>query len=226
MKGKTRINKYLAEKGITTRRGADALIESGKVFINGRKALLGDKVGDTDKVEVKGAPEKQYKYFLYNKPIGLSTEEIITHLGNKAVGLFPVGRLDKASHGIILLTNDGRITDRLLNPESTHEKEYKVRVKGHLRSSFKAKMEAGVQIEDYKTKPCKVEVLDADLFKVTLIEGKKHQIRRMCVALFQEVEDLERIRIVNLKIGPMRQGALKAVEGKELTEFKKRLGLA
>ena len=158
MQEKVRINKYLAEKGITTRRGADALIESGKVFINDKKAVLGDKVNDSDKVEVKGAPEKQYRYFLYNKPVGLSTEEIITHLGNKAIGLFPVGRLDKASHGIILLTNDGRVTDRLLNPDSTHEKEYKVRVKGHLRSSFKAKMESGVQIEDYKTKPCKVEI--------------------------------------------------------------------
>ncbi len=227
MEEKTRINKYLAEQGITTRRGADVLIENGHVFINGKKAVLGDRVSNTDKVEVKGQKTKEYIYIAYNKPIGISTEEIIDRLPKeKSQGLFPVGRLDKASHGLILLTNDGRITDRLLNPKFDHEKEYEVRVKGKLRSSFKEKMEKGVEIEDYKTKPCKVTILDENRFRVTLTEGKKHQIRRMCVALFQEVEDLKRSRIMNIKMGPVKEGRVRTLEKKELDEFKKRLGLA
>lgn len=227
MEEKVRINKYLAEQGITTRRGADVLIEDGHVFINGKKAVLGDRVGSADKVEVKGQKTKEYIYMAYNKPIGISTEEIINLLPKeKSQGLFPVGRLDKASHGLILLTNDGRITDRLLNPKFDHEKEYEVKVKGKLRGSFKEKMEKGVRIEDYKTKPCKVAILGEDRFRVTLTEGKKHQIRRMCVALFQEVEDLKRSRIMNIKMGPVKEGRVRTLEKKELDEFKKRLGLA
>lgn len=215
-----RINKYLALKGISTRRGADALIEGGKVFINGKKAALGDKVSETDKVEVKGAEQKKYVYFIYNKPIGLQTEEIIDRLPKlKNLGVFPVGRIDKASHGLMLLTNDGRITDRLLNPKFEHEKEYEVRVMGHLRSSFKDKMEKGVNIEGYKTKPCKVDILDDDTFRVSLTEGKKHQIRRMCVALFQEVTDLKRIRVMNLKLGDLKQNQVREISGTELKKF-------
>ncbi len=215
-----RINKYLALKGISTRRGADALIEGGKVFINGKKAALGDKVNETDKVEVKGAGQKKYVYFIYNKPIGLQTEEIMDRLPKlKSLGVFPVGRIDKASHGLMLLTNDGRITDRLLNPKFEHEKEYEVRVMGRLRSSFKDKMEKGVNIEGYKTKPCKVDILDDDTFRVSLTEGKKHQIRRMCVALFQEVTDLKRIRVMNLKLGDLKQNQVREISGTELKKF-------
>ena len=111
-----RINKYLALKKISTRRGADELVEQKKVFINGKLAVLGSKVLEKDIVEVKGAEKKEYKYFAYNKPIGIETD-------SPKENLFPLGRLDKASHGLMILTNDGRITDQLLNPKYVHEKE-------------------------------------------------------------------------------------------------------
>jgi len=207
-----RINKYLALKQIATRRGADELVEKKKVFINGKLAVLGSKVSKTDKVEVKGAEKKAYKYFAYNKPIGTETD-------SPTEGLFPVGRLDKASHGLLILTNDGRITDGLLNPKFDHEKEYVVKTKQKLRSNFKEKMEAGVQIEDYKTKPCKVTIVNDNTFRVTLTEGKKHQIRRMCVALFQEVQDLKRVRVMNIELGKLAPKALREIKGEELTTF-------
>src|ERR1035437_2342024 len=150
-----RINKYLADKKISTRRGADELIKEKKVFINGKLAELGSQVNEDDKVEVRGAKEKVYKYFAYNKPIGVETD-------SPKEGLFPLGRLDKASHGLLILTNDGRITDQLLNPKYIHEKEYIVKTSNKLRSSFKQKMEAGVNIEGkgnyLKTRKCKVTI--------------------------------------------------------------------
>jgi 23S rRNA pseudouridine2604 synthase len=213
-----RINKYLADQKIATRRGADELIKEKKVFINGKLALLGSQVEESDLVEVRGAKKKEYSYFAYNKPIGVET-------GSPKEGLFPLGRLDKASHGLMILTDDGRITDTLLNPKYYHEKEYLVKTKEKLRSNFKQKMEAGVKIEDYKTKPCKVKILNENTFRVILTEGKKHQIRRMCSALFQEVADLKRERIMNIKLGNLKPGAVREIKDKELTDFLNSLGL-
>lgn len=218
-----RINKYLAEEGHTTRRGADELISQGKVFINGRQAKLGEVVNEEDKVEVKQGREKKKKlvYLAYNKPRGVIThsaeagEEDINDLVS-VEGVFPVGRLDKDSSGLIILTNDGRIIDRLLNPEYYHEKEYIVTTKEKLRSNFKQKMEAGVQIDREKTRPCNVEIMGEKKFKVTLTEGKKHQIRRMCVALFQEVDTLKRIRVMNVEIDGLKEGEYRSIEGEEL----------
>src|SRR3989344_5083378 len=213
-----RINKYLALKKISTRRGADELIKQKKVFINGKPAVLGSKVNEVDKVEVKGAEQKEYKYFAYNKPVSIETT-------SPKEGLFPLGRLDKASHGLLILTNDGRITDTLLNPKYFHEKEYIVRTSNKLRSSFKKKMEAGVNIEGYLTKKCKVKILTDFAFRVILTEGKKHQIRRMCSALFQEVADLKRERIMNIKLGILKPSALREIKGEELRLFLTSLGL-
>lgn len=207
-----RINKYLALKQISTRRGADELIKNKKVFINGRLALLGSKVNEKDKVEIRGAEEKAYKYFAYNKPIGVETD-------SPQEGLFPIGRLDKASHGLLIVTNDGRITEKLLNPKYVHEKEYRVKTKEKLRSNFKAKMEAGVNIEGYKTQPCTVTIVNENTFRVVLTEGKKHQIRRMCSALFQEVLDLKRERIMNIELGKMKPNSLREIKGEELSTF-------
>lgn len=207
-----RINKYLAWKKISTRRGADELIEKKKVFINGRPAVLGSKVSEKDVVEVKGAEEKAYFYFAYNKPVGTET-------GSPRPELFPIGRLDKASHGLLILTNDGRITDRLLNPKYFHEKEYVVKTKNKLRSNFKEKMEKGVNIEGYMTQKCQVKILNDFTFRIVLTEGKKHQIRRMCSALFQEVESLVRERIMNIKLGNLKPGGLREIKGKELSTF-------
>lgn len=213
-----RINKYLALKQITTRTGADVLVSEGKVFINEKRAVLGSKVFENDKVEVRGNKNKNtLKYFAYNKPVGLETPEILLK------GLFPVGRLDKNSHGLIILTNDGRITDRLLNPKYFHEKEYLVKTKEKLRSNFRQKMEAGVNIEGYQTKPCKVQIINDTTFKIILTEGKKHQIRRMCSALFQEVADLKRIRIMNIDLGKLKPNTSREISGQDLEIFLNRI---
>lgn len=227
-----RINKYLAWKKHSTRRGADELIEKGQVIINGRKAVLGDKVTESDAVEVRYRGKQPVMIYLaYNKPRGIVTHS--AQKGEKDIGhsvllkgVFPVGRLDKDSHGLIILTNDGRITERLLSPNFEHEKEYLVTTKEPLRSSFKEKMEAGVQIENEKTKPCKVKILDDHTFQIILTEGKKHQIRRMCVALFQEVDDLERLRVMNIVLGDLAPGSYRKIIGTELKEFLRLLDLA
>ena len=145
---------------------------------------------------------------------------------DRVKGVFPIGRLDKDSRGLIILTDDGRITDRLLGPSYKHAKEYIVKTKEKLRSSFKAKMEAGVQIDDEKTAPCKVRILNEFAFRVILTEGKKHQIRRMCVALFQEVIDLQRIRIMNIQITHLAEGDYREIKGEELQTFLHSLELA
>jgi 23S rRNA pseudouridine2604 synthase len=207
-----RINKYLALKKISTRREADELVKSKKVYINGKLAVLGSKVTEADSVEVKGVKMKEYLYFAYNKPIGIETD-------SPRSDLFPLGRLDKNSHGLLILTNDGRITDRLLNPKYSHEKEYVVKTKEKLRSNFKQKMEAGVNIEGYNTKKCKVQIINNFTFRVTLTEGKKHQIRRMCSALFQEVADLKRERIMNIKLENLKPNSFRPIQGKELALF-------
>ena len=175
-----RINKYLAHEGIATRRGADELVARGKVLVNGRVAVLGEKVNKGDKVELRGkSSPKKFLYFAYNKPVG-----VITHspqMGEKDIkqsvalpkDVFPVGRLDKDSSGLIILTNDGRVTDRLLNPDYAHDKEYRVRTSEPLRESFKKTMEVGVDIEGYLTKPCMVRKTGPKSFNITLTEGKK-----------------------------------------------------
>lgn len=227
-----RINKYLALRKHSTRRGADELITKRQVFINNRVAVLGDKVSQTDKVEIRyRGRQKPLVYFAYNKPKGIVTHS--SQRGDKEIkhvislkDVFPIGRLDKDSQGLIILTNDGRITDRLLSPKYDHEKEYYVRTKNPLRSSFKDKMEQGVQIEKERTAPCKVDILGEKAFRVILTEGKKHQIRRMCVALFQEVEELERTRIMNIKIGKLKPGEYREITGEELKTFLSLLGIS
>ncbi|MFA5173029.1 MAG: pseudouridine synthase [Candidatus Paceibacterota bacterium] len=226
-----RINKYLALHGYSTRLGADELIKNKKVFINGRLAVLGAKVEAGDKVEVKqNKNPKTFHYYAFNKP-----REVITHspqLGEKDIkkfvpfeGVFPVGRLDKSSHGLIILTDDGRVTDRLLNPKYIHEKEYVVEVKEKLRGSFKNKMEEGIVLDDFKTKNCKVEIMGERSFRIVLTEGKKHQIRRMCEALFLTVRDLKRVRVMNIKLGNIPAGSFRELKGDELKTFLSSLGL-
>lgn len=188
------------------------MLADKKVFINGKPAVLGSKVNEGDIVEVRGAKAEKYKYFAYNKPKGVET-------GSPKNGFFPLGRLDKNSHGLLILTNDGRITDALLNPKYSHEKEYVVATSNKLRSNFKQKMEKGVNIEGYKTKPCKVKIINDHTFRIILTEGKKHQIRRMCSALFQEVADLKRERIMNIKLGGLKPGIFREIKGEELAAF-------
>ncbi len=231
-----RINKYLSHTGHATRLGADVLIKEGKVFINGRRAVLGDKVEHDDVVEVKGGAKRTaaYVYVAYHKPRGVIThspqedEEDIkeaTRTIPELAGTFPIGRLDKDSSGLIILTNDGRVTDRMLNPEYEHEKQYVVRTVRPLRTSFKEHMEVGVVIEGYHTKPCKVQIMGEKVFRITLTEGKKHQIRRMVVAMHNEVRDLERTSIMNVTLGKLPRSAWRKIEGAELKTFLVSLGL-
>lgn len=224
-----RINKYLALKKYCTRRDADLLIARGEVLVNGKKALLGDKVEEGDTVEVRSKP-KTFRYFAYHKPRG-----IITHSpqeGEKDIresidikGVFPVGRLDKDSYGLIILTDDGRVTDALLNPEHEHEKEYEVVVATDIPKEFKRRMERGLDIGDHRTQRCEVTMLGKRKFRITLTEGKKRQIRRMCGALGQSVQELKRTRIANIMLGNLRAGEYRPLLGEELRTFLEMLEL-
>lgn len=229
-----RINRYLAHKGYTTRRGADELIEKGSVTINGKKAKLGDKVTEKDVVEVsQDVLEKnaaKFRYIAYHKPRGVSTDaqhdsRSIASEIPALRGLYPLGRLDKESHGLIILTNDGRLTERLLHPSRAHEKEYHVHIDKPATDTLIRHFERGVFIEGYKTKPAKARRAGETTFNITLTEGKKHQIRRMCAAEGARVIDLERIRIMNIKLGDLKEGAYRDIKGEELTTFLKKIGL-
>lgn len=230
-----RINKYLALQGYATRRQADELVTKKRVFINGRLAVLGDKVQEGDEVEVRAHKRAvPYTYVAYHKPQGVITHspsdgetDIGMELANipQLRGVFPIGRLDKDSSGLIILTNDGRITDRLLNPVSEHEKEYVVKTARPLRSSFKEHMERGVDIEGYHTKQTKVRILGENRFSIVLTEGKKHQVRRMVVAMHNEVKELKRMRILNIRLGNLPSGEWRKIEGEEQATFMRTLGL-
>lgn len=229
-----RINKYLADNGYATRKEADVLIERGLVTVNGEPAKIGMRIRENDEVEVRSARRKRYVYIAVNKPRGLTTlktekdeRDTLSLLPSdiKRMKLFPVGRLDKASEGLILLTNDGRLTDRLLHPDREHEKTYRVTTKKPLRESFKHYMEAGVDIEGYVTRPAKVRILGEKKFEITITEGKKHQIRRMVVAMHNEVASLCRTSIMNIKLGTLVSGGYRPIEGKELAVLLETLGL-
>lgn len=225
-----RINKYLADHKYCTRREGDELVAQGRVLINGRRAVLGDKVLPTDNVEVRFRP-KAPRCVAYHKPAGVITHspqkgEVDIATASGLTGLFPVGRLDKASSGLIILTDDGRVTDALLNPKHEHEKEYEVAVAKPLPSDFKRRMERGIDIGGYRTKPCTVRVVSPKRFKIVLIEGKKHQIRRMCDALGLAITSLKRVRIMHITLGTLPVGAHREINGEELRELLAALGLA
>ena len=229
-----RINRYLALRGDCSRREADVLIGKGIVTINGKKAKIGDKVNENDVVVLDGKTQqemKKYVYFAYNKPMGIVThspkdgQKSIKDVVYSAEDVFPVGRLDKNSHGLIILTNDGRVNEKLLNPEYDHEKEYMVTVNKPITNIFLKVMGQGVQLEDFKTKPCKVDKKNETLFHIMLTEGKKHQIRRMCANLGWNVVDLKRVRIMNIKIGSLGSGQQRKFQGEELEIFLKSLGI-
>ena len=225
-----RINRYLALKKYCTRREADALVSAGKVTINGRRAVLGDKVSEKDKIDVN-QKKRTYRYFAFNKPRGIIThspQEGETDIASLSgiTGVFPIGRLDKDSYGLILLTDDGRLTDALLNPVHEHEKEYEVLCNEPLPGFFKKHMEAGVDIEGYKTKPTEVKILGDRKFSIVLTEGKKHQIRRMCAAFGLTTAELKRMRIMNIRLRDLKSGESRKIEGDELDTLLSRTGLA
>jgi 23S rRNA pseudouridine2604 synthase len=237
-----RVNRYLLLKNYCSRRKADEMIEKGLVKINGKVAVLGQKIQADDKVEVSKSIQKMpdnYQYVLLNKPRGVVSHN--PQFGEKeARGLIkrfrknrnkqkndlaPVGRLDKDSDGLIFLTNDGRIIDRMLNPKYDHEKEYSVTVDKVLKESFPRKMSKGIKIEGYMTKPAKARATGPKSFKIILTEGKKHQIRRMCAALGYQVKKLTRTRIMNLNLGNLKGGESRPLTNEERGILLKSLGI-
>lgn len=220
-----RINKFLSEAGVISRRGADKWIIEGKVTINGEVAELGSKVQAGDDVRVDGKPivvEQPLVYLVLNKPVGItSTTErhikgnIVDYI-NHPLRIFHIGRLDKDSDGLILLTNDGDIVNEILRAENSHEKEYIVTVNEKITDTFLEKMAAGVNILGTKTLPSKVKKVGPNKFNITLTQGLNRQIRRMCSALGFTVKRLQRIRIMNITIEGLAIG-----EWRELTATEK-----
>ena len=225
-----RINKYLGWKGYSTRRGADDLIAKRMVTINGHFAALGDQVNESDTVEVRNTRKPEsYSYYAYNKPRGVSTDP--TRKGTIDIsqsiplnGMFPVGGLDTNAEGLVILTNDRRITDRLLNPAHEHMKEFLIQTIGPLRSNFKEKMESGVVIGDSKPLHYSVNIISDTLFSVRLHDSGSH-LRQMCSMFFAEIESLKRTQIMNVTLGKLTPNAFRRIEGEELTGFLRALGL-
>ena len=219
-----RLNKFISESGKASRRGADKLIEEGRVKINGRKAKIGDQVKPGDKVMVNGQLLRLARnnvYLALNKPVGITcttqknVKGNIVDLVNHPLRVFNIGRLDKDSDGLILLTNDGDIVNEILRAENNHEKEYIVSVDKPITPEFVEKMSKGVRILGTKTLPCKVEQLSKYEFKIILTQGLNRQIRRMCEALGYEVYRLQRVRIMNIHLGNLPVGQWRDLTKKE-----------
>ena len=219
-----RLNKFIAESGICSRREADKFIEKGAVMINGRKAVVGDTVRPGDRVTVNGnklepLTAENKIYIAFNKPVGVtctteeSTKGNIVDYVNHATRVFNIGRLDKDSQGLIFLTNDGDIVNKILRAENAHEKEYLVTVDKPITEKFISSMATGVPILGQVTKKCKVTQESTLVFRITLIQGLNRQIRRMCEYFGYEVRKLERVRIMNVSLTGIPLG-----EWRDLTE--------
>lgn len=226
-----RINKFISETGYCSRREADKLVEDGRVTINGEKAVLGSQAESGDDVRIDGKTlrtESRTVYIALNKPVGVtSTTEshvkgnIVDFVGHHE-RIFPIGRLDKDSEGLILLTNDGDIVNKILRAEGRHEKEYVVTVDRPITPSFIEGMSSGVKILGERTLPCQVTHITERVFRIILTEGKNRQIRRMCSAFGYEVRRLQRIRIMNIRLGNLKAGTwrdLTPAEKKELGDM-------
>ena len=227
----TRLNKYLAECGICSRREADIMIEKGKITINGVVAKMGEKVGPNDVVVCNGKvlKSKDEKVVLaYYKPLGITCTEkdrfadkTLKDAFDYPIRVTYAGRLDKDSEGLLLMTNDGDLINRLMRGANHHEKEYMVKVTKELPVDFKEKMEAGIFLKELnqKTKPCQVEVIGKYTFQIVLTQGLNRQIRRMCEELGLNVNVLQRVRVANISLGKLRPGTFRRVYGDELIEL-------
>ncbi len=220
-----RLNKYISETGLCSRREADKWIEAGRVTCNGKSAGLGVQVADGDEVRIDGrliGVKKAPVYLALNKPVGIicTTEthikdNIIDHVGYED-RIFPVGRLDRDSEGLILLTNDGDIVNEILRSENNHEKEYIVAVDRPITNLSLRMMEDGVKIMGERTKPSKVVRIDASRFRIILTQGLNRQIRRMCSALGYRAVSLKRVRIMNIHLGKLAPGKWRHLSDAEL----------
>ena len=229
-----RLNKYLSESGVCSRREADRLIEAGKVTVDGKTAVTGMKIWPSQTVTVDGKTvggKDRPVLLAVNKPRGIvcttsdkdRAENIVEFL-KYPVRIYPIGRLDKDSEGLLLMTNQGELVNRILRSRYGHEKEYLVTVDKPVTKDFIEKMSRGVEILDTCTKPCEVEKTGENSFRIILTQGLNRQIRRMCEALGFHVKTLKRIRIMNMKLGNLKTGESREITGEEWDELNRILG--
>ena len=222
----TRLNKAISDTGYCSRREADKIIEQGNVIINGRKGVLGDRVSPEDEILVDGKPlarPQKTIYIAFNKPQGITCttelhikDNIINYI-HHPLRIFPIGRLDKDSEGLIFLTSDGNIVNKILRAGNKHEKEYLVKINKPVTPDFIARMSAGVPILGTVTNPCFVKQENKYSFRIILTQGLNRQIRRMCTFLNCEVESLKRIRIMNITLDAIATGKWRYFTEEELT---------
>ncbi len=227
-----RLNKFISDSGYCSRREADKLIDTNQVKVNGRRPELGTRVEAGDVVEVCGQQiqgsfenKADRVYIAYNKPVGITCTTEHSVKGNIVDAIdhdqriFPIGRLDKPSEGLILLTSDGDIVNKILRAENAHEKEYLVAVNKAIAPGFIEKMSRGVPILDTVTKPCKVRAVGRSTFRITLTQGLNRQIRRMCEYLGYEVKQLVRLRIMNVELGKLKPGQWRNLTRQEMEQI-------
>ena len=229
MEEKIRINKYLSQCGVCSRREADRMIENGDVLVNGTVAQKGDGVTPKDEVIVKGQPVKQQKkeiIIAFHKPTGVvctsskkDKNNIIDYI-NYPERIYPVGILDKESTGLILLTNNGQLMDDILRGRNFHEKEYVVTVDKPISQEIYQAMEQGVPILDTMTRPCKIPIRHSKTFHIILTQGLNRQIRRMCEYFGYRVRTLKRIRVMNIELGDLSEGTWRYLSDYEIKELK------
>lgn len=230
-----RINKYLAERGVCSRRQADALIDAKKVYVNKKIAKKGMFVSGEEQIRVNGklitSTRPTFQYFAFHKPVGIMTsvdpngrDTVATFLKLKE-RLFPIGRLDVASSGLLILTNDGDLSEAITHPRGNHEKEYVVMLEKEIFDTDLKTMERGMMILGSKTKPSKTKRIGPNRFHIVLTEGRNRQIRRMCEQLGHEVKTLKRIRVMNVLLGDLPVGATRPLTKKEISELKKHSSL-
>ena len=223
-----RLNKFLSDAGVCSRREGDRLIEAGKVVVNGKVALMGQKVTINDDIVVNGqrvSREDERILIALNKPVGiecttdLNNKDNIVDFVNHKKRIFPIGRLDKDSQGLILMTNDGDIVNKILRAGNNHEKEYIVTVNKPINEEFVRRMSNGIRILGQVTKKCYVKKEGNNTFRIILTQGLNRQIRRMCEALGYEVVKLKRVRIMNINLGELKIGKWRDLTYKELKEL-------
>ncbi|MBV1709092.1 MAG: pseudouridine synthase [Erysipelothrix sp.] len=229
-----RINNYISASGLCSRRDADQWIIDGRVSVNGQPAVVGMRVSEDDVVLVDGAKvnfKKKHVTLLYFKPAGITCtsepdvkDNIISAI-NYPIRIFPIGRLDKDSEGLILLTSDGSIVNKILRAENAHEKEYIVHLSSSIKPDFKRKMESGVQIynpvrsEMTTTLPCRVKIVNDTTFIIILNQGLNRQIRRMCSTLGYHVVRLKRMRVMNFQLGNLKKGEWRQLSDQEVEQL-------
>lgn len=230
MKTEVRINKYLAERGICSRRAADDWVQAGRVKVNGVRAELGTKIAPGDTVEVDGkqiqAPAEKLAYYAYHKPVGIMSsldpkrKDTLLTAVDVPERVFPVGRLDVASQGLMLLTNDGALSEAITHPSREHEKEYEVTVDGPISDTALENMRRGVMVLGSLTKPAEIERINKRSFRIILTEGRNRQIRRMCNTQGREVTKLVRVRIQTVVLGNLKPGTWRHLTKNELEVLK------